>query len=645
MNKREKIKVVAFDFFDTVVSRKVNPEVILAEWSRNVCIRFCLNETPKELLARRKSIERSIKATGIEEPQYRDLIEAVYRELVRDRIMDQTILYETFYEIVSNIEFKIELYYTEPIEERINLVRHYKNEDKMIIIISDFYLPKQYYLEFLRYKKLDTLFDEVYVSSELNARKSSGSLYEFVLNSINIMPEELLMIGDNKISDEIIPSKKGIFTLRVPQAEKYPLYSKKHIVKKLVNITKKNYKDQPFNGYIPGLLLFIERLYKNVLNDGCNNLLFFAREGENLKKLFDTYQNIIHPTMTIKTQYVYVSRRATLLPSLENLKTEDFSKVFSQYPSIAIGDFLYSIGFSKEESRKLLDTLEIEPTKLVNGINDATFKKVRSFKDFTSLYEKKRIEQRRLLKYYLSEFTDNNKYIYIVDIGWKGSIQDNIYDALEGKVQIKGYYWGTINATNVQNNEKKGLMFSDDRKKMQEEIFSYNHIELEKIFAASHGQTLAYERKANSIKAIISDKKSDVEIYQYVRDWQNKMNDYFIEACNYIKNSYYDIESLERLLAKMYLYHQCVNVPFNRNIYLNFRTKAKENFGNISGIKIKMDKNNLNDINQKRKFGYVDYSYKLLDKFHLKALSPVAALYSRMVYKILIIRLLNKTSR
>lgn len=640
MNK--KIKVVAFDFFDTLVSRSVNPEVILAEWSRNICVEFQLEEAPEKLFLRRKNAEKSIKGNGVEEPKYCELIKMVYDGLINDKILTEDISFEEFYEVSEKLEFEIELNYTELIEEKISLVRQYKEECKKIVIISDSYLPRKFYLEFLRIKKVDTIFDEVYVSSEFNARKSSGSLYEIVLMNNHIKANELLMIGDNRVSDEIIPSEKGIYTMRVLGAKRNPLYRKKDITKKIISITKKNYKQQPFNGYISGILLFIERLYKNVISDDCRKLLFFSREGENLKRLFDTYQNIMHPTMMVKTQYVYVSRRATLLPSLKSLGKEDFSKIFSQYSNISIGDFMYSIGFSKNEIKKILNTLHIDSANLIDGIDNTILKRVICFEEFIELYEKKRIEQRRMLSQYFLNFIDENNSLYIVDIGWKGSIQDNIYDALQEGVKIKGYYWGVINAKNTRDNEKIGLMFADEKKEHTEEIFSYNHIELEKVFAASHGQVLEYEQKEDSINPVISIDKNDIEIYQYIREWQNIMNYHFGKACYYIKNSIYDIESMEHILSKMYLYHQCVNVPYNRKIYLEFRKKAKENFGNISGIKIKLDRNSLNDIKQKREFYYVDYSYRILDKFHLGLLSPLASLYSKIVYLLMSVKILNQ---
>ena len=73
---------------------------------------------------------------------------------------------------------------------------------------------------------------------------------------------------------------------------------------------------------------------------------------------------------------------------------------------------------------------------------------------------------------------------------------------------------------------------------------------------------------------------------------------------------------------------------------MNFRIKAKENFGNISGTTLKMDKNNMNDIRQKKRFLYVDYSYRVLDKFKLGIFEPFAAVYTRVVYQIMSLKLL-----
>lgn len=640
MKHNKQIKVVAFDFFDTLVTREVNPETTIAEWSRELQTAFTINESVDKIYLLRKGIERSIKKSGVQELKYQELIKGIFNHLHNEKKINFDVEFEQFYQISTLIEFNIELNYTKLINDRVDLARRYKNDGKKVIIISDSYLPRSYYQFYLNKSNIADIFDDVYISSEVNARKSSGDIYDIVIKKMGVSPNELLMIGDNDISDCSVPKSKGIMVSPVTKDYEKDFYNKKEICKYISDATRRNFKSQPFNGYISGILLFIERLYKSAIKDGCRDLLFLAREGENLKYLFDLYQDVVHPTNKINTEYVYVSRRATLLPGLKELEKETFSKIFSQYPNILIDDFMYSIGLSKGEVTEILLKTGIKPGTVIDGVDSFAFKILVSSTDFIEAFSRKRLEQKELLNVYFKSLSSDKKTLYLVDIGWKGSIQDNIYDALDNKINIIGYYWGTINALNSDSNKKNGLMFSTERENGEDEIFSYNHIELEKVFAASHGQTLAYQQVKGDIKPILSQKKNDTEIYDYVKIWQDEMDAVFFNVCKLMKNSIYDFESIKEYLVKLYLYHQCVNIPANRKIYMNFRIKAKENFGNISGTTLKMDKNNMNDIRQKKRFLYVDYSYRVLDKFKLGIFEPFAAVYTRVVYQIMSLKLL-----
>lgn len=48
-------------------------------------------------------------------------------------------------------------------------------------------------------------FSKIFISSEIGLRKSSGNLYEYVINELSCKPINLLMIGDNIYSDVKVP--------------------------------------------------------------------------------------------------------------------------------------------------------------------------------------------------------------------------------------------------------------------------------------------------------------------------------------------------------------------------------------------------------------------------------------------------------
>ena len=95
-------------------------------------------------------------------------------------------------------------------EDGLLLIHDLKEMKKEIIVISDFYFGKELLKPILDNLGIGKFIDEIFVSSDIGKRKSTGNLYQYVLKRKHIRPEKMLMIGDNSRSDVEIPSKLGI---------------------------------------------------------------------------------------------------------------------------------------------------------------------------------------------------------------------------------------------------------------------------------------------------------------------------------------------------------------------------------------------------------------------------------------------------
>ena len=80
----------------------------------------------------------------------------------------------------------------------------------MLYIISDFYADSSLLNQVLIHFGIRKYFKDIFVSSEYNARKSTGKLYEVFLSRLNVAPESVTMIGDNYKSDVINPMNLGL---------------------------------------------------------------------------------------------------------------------------------------------------------------------------------------------------------------------------------------------------------------------------------------------------------------------------------------------------------------------------------------------------------------------------------------------------
>lgn len=79
---------------------------------------------------------------------------------------------------------------------------------KRVIAVSDMYLPGDILDGILKKKGCPVA--AVYVSCDYGARKSDGALYDVVLDAEGVHPSEILHVGDNRRSDYLEASKKGI---------------------------------------------------------------------------------------------------------------------------------------------------------------------------------------------------------------------------------------------------------------------------------------------------------------------------------------------------------------------------------------------------------------------------------------------------
>ena len=91
----------------------------------------------------------------------------------------------------------------------------------------------------------------------------------------------------------------------------------------------------------------------------------------------------------------------------------------------------------------------------------------------------------------------------IVDVGWKGSMQDNLFRILSSSIKISGYYIGLLDggmSLNTPLMKKKGVLFSylpEDAQFFS--VYNNNRALFEMMFGASHGSAEGYYRSRGEV--------------------------------------------------------------------------------------------------------------------------------------------------
>jgi len=614
----KKYQYAFFDIFDTIVSRCVQPEYTKKIWSNHLIKRLGLTINMIDLYTKRNKIEtylgeKSFNNGNDWEFTYNDMLKEIYEYL------DLKISFKKFQEIATQIEVDIESAVQIPDDNIIKEIKKAKKEGKKIYCVSDMYLSKKMLQEIFSNLKIIDLFDDIFVSCEYLKNKKTGNLFELVLNKLKTKPDKCIMIGDNYTSDYENPKSKGIDAIHLNREENYKKYEEflnnnnedicmsKFL--ELTNTSRDNFEHAVFTLY-----QFTERLYYRLLNDNLDEVVFLSREGEYLKKLFDTYVEVINGKK-IKSHYLLVSRKATYLPSLKSLDTEDFASLLQQYSYISVSEFLGSLNFTKEERVSILESYKKNCEKLIKKVKlkecekkemqaliDGEFdtkiiylyesnilKYLKENKEFKKIYESNRKEQNTLFKKYVKQLT-NNKNICVVDVGWNGSIQDNIQNILGDEYKITGYLYGLVSRDVKKTKNKEGLIFTNVPKESNNfSLFFENRTIFEIILGASHGSANKYVEKDKKVEVLTFEKKEERDMYvNTVSVIQDSMFEIYKKMLMILPNGYYNNLKIDKCINRIHF--NMVFKPTKEQLEFFNKIYHYENFGVFEFSKFNLKK-------------------------------------------------------
>lgn len=625
---------IAFDFFDTTIHRNCHPEVILFEWSKKISIYFSFKISATEIYSIRKKSEIHEKQEKqLEEIKYERLLQLVFYTILsrlKSDVTDYNL--EDFLIYARTCEEEIELRHISIDTDTINFIEFLKQNGKKIILISDFYSDKKLIEKLMVSLGIRDYFSKIFISSEIGLRKSSGNLYEYVINELSCKPINLLMIGDNIYSDVKVPKKLGIDSYHKSYSDSHVTVSPNDIVKAMNNVISQACTESLFNLYIPEILYFISKLYKELSVNKASDILFCSRECFFIKKLFDLYQKKMNLKL-INSHYFYVSRKSTLYPSFKNIEDEDFEVIFRQFPEITLENFLINLNFSNNDINNIAKQTEIKQTDKVS--DKSIINKLKQNKLFKDVYELNCKEEKYSFREYLKSVgvENDNSIINMVDIGWKGTIQDNIQKAFPS-LNIKGYYMGlNFQRYSTRNSmNKTGILFTDDPQKTKFfNLFNYKYLFYERIFVADHGPTVRYEFMNGVGVPTLDTDENHIEIYRFAEEFQITFFNTFEKILDLFNESLVTPDELFNEIANLSLKKHCIYLPRLSVSIKKLDRAAKENFGIIKSTNRNSD-NKVRNFWKNRDFLFLDYIYKAYGKNRL--LNPILDIYGYFVYLI-----------
>lgn len=408
----------------------------------------------------------------------------------------------------------------------------YKQQATAIIGVSDFYLPRPFLQNLIERAGVRGILDRLYVSCDEMRTKRSGRLYGHVLGDLGVDPGDVVMIGDNAHSDGDMAEANGIYPYVLDRTVRRTKYEERRAAMGTVSHAREvfqGYARQVVGGAEPGqlfdelavtLYLFVRRLHESATCNQIDCLQFLAREGKFLRALFDAYQDAIGTPdgHRIATEYLYVSRRATFPAVLRPIKDENFETLFRQYRKLSVGMFLGSIGWPETAISKVCQACQIDPDHVEDDFpSSSAFERLLESPEFRSAYDQHRLECQGALGQYLAQARkDGLGRLVLVDVGWKGTIQDHLRRALPGSVDLWGYYLGMSGPGLLQpDNRKIPLLFSYAGPLARcNQTFGAVRELFEAVMVADHGSVGGYALKQGKIAPLLDDQPDELLVYQ-----------------------------------------------------------------------------------------------------------------------------------
>lgn len=436
----QKYQIISFDVFDTLLKRDVkHPADIFDIMSEHIvnsklASNFSTLRQVAEKTARKKSKKKEISLEDIYN-NFPDISDVEIQSLIK-------------------LEKETESRFLHANIDMLDIFDECVRQGKTIYFISDMYLPSDFIAKILHREGFSG-YTQLFVSTDYNAVKSDGSLFELVKCNQNIDASKWIHVGDSYQSDKKAAEANGIKAYQIPTLYN-KLYGssiattnelKDNILYSFINNRIPNHSSDyykfGYNYFGPFLWGYINWLHKEFQTYKPKKIFFFARDGLIMKKAYE----MIFSTDT-PIAYLEVSRKALRIPIL--YIDNELSTVIDMLPPsgyFTLEMLLDCVGIDESEIKELLNQYQFEIGMNLNAkeiVNDAQFKNF--YDEIKPLIVKKSKLSYKLLSQYISDYDVNGKFA-IVDIGWSGGMQRYMIETLEKlgiKHEIHGYYTGVV---------------------------------------------------------------------------------------------------------------------------------------------------------------------------------------------------------
>lgn len=533
MEVNKKYKVLSLDLWDTIIRRDCHPDEIKAMTAQFLAIKYADLLLPEymnalKLMEIRIKCERNLgqkkRADGFDD-EYE--LHSVIRTWLECVFTPETVIEEDYIQTLYQYELEKELENTRLDQDIVAMINGFQFDS--LVIISDFYAGKSFIQKILDKNRFPFSLDRIFISCECGYNKRSSRLFRFVQQELGIEPYMQLHIGDNENSDVLIPKNLGINAIHynpIQENEKRLILQKKFFTQTYNSILK--YSDFPAEKKDLSIFFagFISWIAEQCLKKGIKKLYFFTREGEFYKQLYDIWKQQASYKNYLPESYILeVSRLATFLPSLREVSITEMMRLWNQYSCQSMEAFFKSLHLNSERAKHFTEKYHIVYDEILtypwqNGNVQALFQD----REFIEWVQHEIELNKSLIVQYCAQkdFVQyTSEKIGIVDIGWRGTIQDNLCYIFP-QHYIEGFYIGLVPFLNPQpdNAAKHGYInFSPKAKSLFHTLTPF-----EMICNSPNGSTNGYYYECGRVKALRQkENMEDSVFYSFTQKYQQEI--------------------------------------------------------------------------------------------------------------------------
>jgi HAD superfamily hydrolase (TIGR01549 family) len=559
-------KIITFDIWDTLIKRKCHPEEIKLFTAKYMLLKY--NKEIKEeykdiysILKERNNIESILCKKNEEEGFSQECrILDVFNSL-QDKIFVDKKNYISEELLRVEIEHEKEMIYVN--EEVFPILDEYK--DMKMYCVSDFYMDSNSLKEILASVGIDKKFEKIYSSADTLLTKRSGRLYKLVEEELKVKPEDHIHVGDNEYVDIQKAKELGIQTIHISNKSKYDfeLSKNRKINFNLQKLKLKEIKDRQDKLYnlgielSPLLYFYVEKIIEYAIKNKIEKIYYQTREGETFIKIHEMIkQHNIYGVKIPECDILEVSRIATFSPSLSEISIAELLRAWSQYRVQSLKAIFKTIGIQIDKYKSYIEKYGIDETvdiwepwfdiKVQELFRDEEFK--------SKINEEIKEKREELIKFFEKKGIYKDKEpLFVVDMGWRGTIQDNLAYIYNEK-KIGGYYYALFDYYNVQPENSYKLAFIEDRQVTYEYIGPMITV-FEMLFNTESGSVIGY--KDGQAK-----RKVKEEEYNTVVNMTSHIQRGMLEGSKVI-NEYLKCHPYENSEFNMYIYNLIKNMKTN----------------------------------------------------------------------------------